>query len=520
MTKKTEAGQALREDAPDVRKEIEEVLETNGEDSTNEQPKDQGKFVPQHQPSSSQQMQHRPGIPNGIPPSVSYSPTAASMPPSHSSSGSRPDPPEAPGVTGYRQPPLRYFESGRGAAGRGGGQVSGRGRGPPPPPPHHEHQTPQYANHPTQQGYHHASYFGPPTPMNQPYGFPNHPEQPTYQHHPQPHFQQQSYHHPHPQQYHPHQIHHPKQHLVGWSPHHPQPQFTAPQHLHLRNTPRANEGNASVQNRDFPLTTSIGTEFTMSDVTAMSQSALQRLDDDINFGESTRLNPNAPQAGPYSNQRGQFAKQDSLGSSSIMIADLLASNQSFGMSAGSLGRTRSFPDLMLSTGNLLQSTASDKDSSDCNQEGKQPLKTSGGSMMRPFHRKSSSASSNISMTSFTFKSFHQVRDRTDTMMSGINDTMSLMSFASRKENNSERENNSESSSWIDNFNSMQSIHSDMLPHRPLGDDGSVKSFLSDVSTELNALDLAEPLLPPLSMNDSYEYMSRHSEYSYMNKPDP
>jgi hypothetical protein len=65
---------------------------------------------------------------------------------------------------------------------------------------------------------------------------------------------------------------------------------------------------------------------------------------------------------------------------------------------------------------------------------------------------------------------------------------------------------------------MQSIHSDMLPGRPLGDDGSVRSFLSDVSNDLNALDLAEPMLPPLSMNDSHEYMNRYDQY--MNRPDP
>lgn len=52
----------------------------------------------------------------------------------------------------------------------------------------------------------------------------------------------------------------------------------------------------------------------------------------------------------------------------------------------------------------------------------------------------------------------------------------------------------------------------------MGDDGSVRSFLSDVSNDLNALDLAEPLLPPLSMNDSYEYMNRRVEYT--NRPDP
>jgi hypothetical protein len=58
----------------------------------------------------------------------------------------------------------------------------------------------------------------------------------------------------------------------------------------------------------------------------------------------------------------------------------------------------------------------------------------------------------------------------------------------------------------------------MLPGRPLGDDGSVRSFLSDVSNDLNALDLAEPLLPPLSLNDSHQYMNRYDQY--MNRPDP
>ena len=264
----------------------------------------------------------------------------------------------------------------------------------------------------------------------------------------------------------------------------------------------------------------------MSDVTAMSESGLQRLNADISLGESIRLNPdNPPQAGQYSNRVGQFAKQDSLGSSgsktvsdSIIFANLLESNQSLGISTDSLGRARSFPDTLLSTGDLLQPTVGDTNNAEFNLEGKQQLKTSGRSMARPFHRKSSSASSNISMASMTFKESHQVRDRTDTMISGINDTMSLMSFTSRKETNSERENNSVGSSWIDNFNSMQSIHSDMLPSRPLGDDGSIRSLLSDGSTDMNVLDLAEPLLPPLSMNDSYEYMN--NEYSYRNKPDP
>lgn len=258
----------------------------------------------------------------------------------------------------------------------------------------------------------------------------------------------------------------------------------------------------------------------MSDVTALDESALHRLNSDITFGESTRLNSdNSQQISQGAKQVGQCANKESLGSGSsgtiksfsdsITVTNLMASNQSLGMSIGSLVRIRSFPDLMMNTGQPL---VSDKDTSAYTQEGKQALKVSTGSIMRPFHRKSSSASSNTSMASLTIRGFHPIRDTTNTAISGINDTMSLMSFNSRKENNSE------SSSWIDNFNSMQSIHSDMLPSRPMGDDGSVRSFLSDVSNDLNALDLAEPLLPPLSMNDSYEYMNRRVEYT--NRPDP
>lgn len=95
-------------------------------------------------------------------------------------------------------------------------------------------------------------------------------------------------------------------------------------------------------------------------------------------------------------------------------------------------------------------------------------------------------------------------------MSGINDAMSIMSLDSRKSVKSD------TLSWLDNFHGFQSIHSDMNPWeaptgeeslvRPAGDEGS----LSDVSYDMTALDLAEPLLPPLMMNDSYDFM----------KPDP
>ena len=51
-----------------------------------------------------------------------------SLPPPNMSGGARPDPPEAPGVTGYRQPPLRY-RGGRGQVGGQPGHFSGRGGG-------------------------------------------------------------------------------------------------------------------------------------------------------------------------------------------------------------------------------------------------------------------------------------------------------------------------------------------------------------------------------------------------------
>jgi len=127
------------------------------------------------------------------------------------------------------------------------------------------------------------------------------------------------------------------------------------------------------------------------------------------------------------------------------------------------------------------------------------------------------------MTSLTLKGFHPVRGRINTATSGINDAMSIMSLDSRKSTKSE-------SSWLENFKSMQSIHSDMNPWEGggggvnnslkslvMGDEGSVRSFLSDVSNDLNALDLAEPLLPPImtdsGLNDSLgEFM--------ISRPDP
>jgi hypothetical protein len=229
---------------------------------------------------------------------------------------------------------------------------------------------------------------------------------------------------------------------------------------------------------------SVGKDFTDSDISA--------------FGRRTSDNSDAS---------GKISRD------SFTMSDLLGSNRSLELSLGSLGRTRSFPDLTLSSNDLLPPLPADEYdfTSLAQYEGKEKLRTSSrGRIMRPFHRHSSSESSNQSMTSLTIKGFHPVRSRSNTAVSGINDAMSIMSLDSRKSVKSD------ASSWLDNFRSFQSINSDMNPWetapagdslvRPSGDEGS----LSDVSYDMTALDLAEPLLPPLSMYDSYEFM----------KPDP
>ena len=242
-------------------------------------------------------------------------------------------------------------------------------------------------------------------------------------------------------------------------------------------------GRGSVQCRDFPLTMSVDKIFTSSDISAFGR----RPSDTSDVTNKSR--------------------------DSFIMSELLGSNQSLGISLGSLGRTRSFPDLTLSSNDLLPPLPAegDRDNYLTNRvnEGKEKLRTSSGPKMRPFHRHSSSESSNHSMTSFTIKGFHPVRSRSNTAVSGINDAMSIMSLESRKSIKSD------GSSWLDNFRSFQSMQSDTNPWepspvesllRPTGDEGS----LSDVSYDMTALDLAEPLLPPLTMNDSYDFM----------KPDP
>lgn len=285
---------------------------------------------------------------------------------------------------------------------------------------------------------------------------------------------------------------------------------------------------------DFPLTTSVGTDFTMSEISSFGDSRGQFADSprDASMKEPARgsTQPMPPHkeeravgggSGGGGVHQGGSHKQStssSSGKESFTVSDLLGSNQTLGtFNFGHSGRTRSFPDLMLSTGDLLPPLHSgDSDREDClnmsmlqedDGDVKDQRTSSGRVLRRSFHRHSSSESSNHSMTSLTLKGFHPVRGRSNTNISGINDAMSIMSLDSR------RSMKSETSSWLDNFRSMQSIHSDTLGDSlkgslPLRDDdgGSVRSFLSDVSNDLNALDLAEPLLPPMyadhGLNDS------------------
>lgn len=521
------AGQACREDAPVVRKDFEEILGTDGVDYMVEN----DGIAPEHHPSSilEQFDRNNPAVlAGGIPPTVSYSPSSAIMP----AAGPRPDPPEAPGVTGYRQPPLRYGgENGSqgGPGGCEGGQIAGRGRGPPPL---HcaGHPPPQFASHPPPQGYHlppppPSSYFRASPPVN--HGWNSGVEPPPY--HPPPHFQQQQqqpphFHHQH--QHHPGQQYHP-----WWNGGHawvPKPQFSPSKHLHRKNTTDIiDQSMGSVQTlavKDFPPTESIGTQFTMSDVTALDEDQVQRLNSNFSFDDATQRMSGNNSGELLINQGAKhFSNKVSVGISgldSITMGDLMESNLS--LSLGSIGRPRSFPDLLLSTGSLMVEPMLDEmehlegNKTECRHE----LKVTNGRMIRPpYHRKSSSSSS-ISMASSTMRGFNSAnRDRVDTGVSGVNDTLSLMSVPSRKGEGTDK---SEASSWIDNFNSMQSVHSsDMDPKLIKGEDGSVRSFFSDVSSDTNALelDLVDPLLPPLTRNDSFNMGNVRPEYN-RTRPDP
>jgi len=501
------AGQALREDAPDVRKVLDEEIKEVG-------PMNHNPYSSPQQQRQQQHMQYRPpppgSIPSGIPPSVTYSPSHPHQLPPPEQQHRRPDPPESEGVTGYRQPPLNYYgtDGPTGRAGGGGGgpqshhssphqQYSQGGPGmhtavpphgypQPPPPSHHHHQ-------------------GQPSPPSNYYG---HPSPPHYQQSPQ---NQQHFHQPVPppqfrqphSQQHQQQHHDPKRKTSIFTEKLADPANVV--HSAIGTVSRmAHKLNERLPSKDsLPPFMSTATDFTMSDVSAFTAS---------NLTKSSSTNPNEIFQGAVKRDP-KYTRTDSGNSreGSFNMSDL-----SLGLS---LGRTRSFPDLMLSTGdiNLLPALA---DESGGDSDDVLPQRTSSGRILRPVplthaRQSSSGSGSNESMTSLTLKGFHPVRGRTNTQnttgaISGLNDAMSIMSIDSHKMSMK-----SDNSSWMENLKSMQSIHSDGRNAHLLHDDaGSVRSLLSDISNDLNALDLAEPLLPPFPVDQSYD-----SEYM-VRRPDP
>mmetsp|Transcript_773 Transcript_773/g.1482 ORF Transcript_773/g.1482 Transcript_773/m.1482 type:complete len:632 (-) Transcript_773:88-1983(-) len=519
------AGQALREDAPDVRKVLDEEIKDVGVMNHNPY------SSPQQQQQQQQHMQYRPpppgSIPSGIPPAVSYSPSTGGhhhqLPPPQQQH--RPDPPESEGVTGYRQPPLNYYDT-DGPAGRAGGGGGGGSRGQSHHPAPHQQQYPQGG-----PGMHTAL---------PPHGYPQ-PPPPSHHHHQQGHPSPPSnyYGHPPPPQY---QHQHPPQNQQHFPQ--PLPQFrqtsnqyndaaysTQP-HSHQQQQqfdPKRKKSSFSEKLHDpanvvysaidtvsemadkmkqrlpgkdsLPAFMSTATDFTMSDVSAFTASNKTKSSNDPNeiFQGAVKRGSNSTKTGSGNSKEESFNMSD----------------LSFGFS---MGRTRSFPDLMLSTGdiNLLPALP---DESGGDSDDVTPQRTSSGRILRPapmaHARQSSSGSgSSGSMASLTIRGFHPVRGRTNTQnttsaMGGLNDAMSIMSIDSHKLSMK-----SDNSSWMENLKSMQSIHSDGRNAFLHDDSGSVRSLLSDISNDLNALDLAEPLLPPFPVDQSFD-----SEYM-VRRPDP
>ena len=468
----SEAGQALREDAPEIRKEIDGEIQVD-------------QFTPQP-------VFPHPRVHAGVPPSVSYSPNTG--PPVRGM-----DPPEAEGVSGYRQPPLPYYDN---------HSAGHSGRGP------HPNYHPHYSG---RGGYHPQQY-------------------PT-----QPHMHQQ-----YPQSQHPQGPHY------GMYPPQRQPQFTG--------GPRNRFGaplQVSDRRGDFPsLAMSVGTDYTMSDVSEFTPvSANPR--HVVAAPQATR--PSVPVRDTSLDQlkentktfEGTTVRQSSSDKSSLAVSELSVSGlkasamnvelatpkespadnrpnmSTLTMSLG-LSRNFSFPDLFLSTGDLeieeepLAGAENEKNNSDPSNGGSTHKKTKSGRLFRQSsaHRHSSSESSSIYTADSLklAKGFHPVRGRNNTDVSGLQDAMSLMSM--------DHQSFKSEASWLEAAKNMQSISSDMNPWasgegnslRMAGaDDGSIRSLLSDMSNDLNALDLAElPLLPPFHQSNS----GLDDSGGFMQRPDP
>ena len=471
-----EAGQALREHAPEIRKEI-----------TGEQP-DPYAPIPIFHPN----MQH--GIPPPLP-SVSYSPNNLPM--------RGMDPPEAEGVSGYRQPPLPYSYD------RIPSNHSGRGPSPSASPHYYPQQySGRGGYHPQQQQY--------PPPQQYPQSYP---------HQGSPHY--------------------------GMPPPQRQAQFTG--------GPRNRFGapiSTSDRRGDFPsLAMSTATDFSMSDVSEFTPVPVRP------FHETPPQihSANQPPLVHPANQRNvsaldcleettqplevATARQSSSDKSSLAVSELSVSGlkasgmavdlvtpkedkrlnkeSTLNMSMGlSLSRNYSFPDLFLSTGDLLDEE-DEKNNPNLNNGGANHKTTQSGRLFRQssLHKHSSSGASSIDSLKIARGGFHPARGRNNTEVSGLQDAMSLMSM--------DHQSFKSEASWLEAAKSMQSISSEMNPWgsqegnslkmRDGVDDGSVRSLLSDMSNDLHALDLAEPpLLPPIHHADSV----LEDSAGFVHRPDP
>lgn len=212
---------------------------------------------------------------------------------------------------------------------------------------------------------------------------------------------------------------------------------------------------------------------------------------------------------------------------SPQAAEQSRNESNFNMSLG-LSRNYSFPDLFLSTGDLgldvepIPITANEKNNSDPSVVDAKSKKVKSGRLFRQAseHGRSGSESSSIQTVDslkLAARGFHPVRGRNNTDVSGLQDAMSLMSM--------DHQSFKSETSWLEAAKSMQSISSEMNPwgsgegHSLTNarDDGSIRSLLSDMSNDLNALDLAElPLLPPIHHTES----GLEDNASFIQRPDP
>lgn len=197
------------------------------------------------------------------------------------------------------------------------------------------------------------------------------------------------------------------------------------------------------------------------------------------------------------------------------------------MSLG-LSRNYSFPDLFLSTGDLgldgeAMPVENEKNNSESSNGDSRHKQTKRGSFFRQAsgHGRSGSESSSIQTVDslkLAARGFHPVRGRNNTDVSGLQDAMSLMSM--------DHQSFRSEASWLEAANNMQSISSEMNPWGAglegnslthTRDDGSIRSLLSDMSNDLNALDLAElPLLPPIRQSES----GLEDGAVFLQRPDP